>query len=51
MQIDIRNLYKTYPGGVTALQDVTLDISIGMFWAAGSKRGRQKYPDEGSSNP
>lgn len=35
MQIDIRNLYKTYPGGVTALQDVTLDISIGMFGLLG----------------
>ncbi len=35
MQLEIRNLSKTYPGGVTALQDVTLDISIGMFGLLG----------------
>ena len=35
MQIDIRNLYKTYPGGVAALQDVSLDISSGMFGLLG----------------
>lgn len=35
MQIDIRNLYKTYPGGVTALQEVNLDISTGMFGLLG----------------
>lgn len=35
MPIDIRQLSKTYAGGVHALQNVTLDIATGMFGLLG----------------
>ncbi|MFQ5677521.1 MAG: ABC transporter ATP-binding protein, partial [bacterium] len=35
MHIDIHNLSKTYKGGVTALQNVSIDISTGMFGLLG----------------
>jgi len=35
MQLTIRNLNKTYPNGVKALQDVSLDIPTGMYGLLG----------------
>ncbi len=35
MQLTIRNLSKTYPNGVKALQDVSLDIPTGMYGLLG----------------
>ncbi|HEX9654214.1 MAG TPA: ABC transporter ATP-binding protein [bacterium] len=35
MRIQIHELYKTYPGGVTALHNVNLDITEGMFGLLG----------------
>ena len=35
MQLAIRNLSKTYPNGVQALKDVSLDIGTGMFGLLG----------------
>jgi ABC-type multidrug transport system ATPase subunit len=35
MQLTIRNLTKTYPNGVKALQDVSLDIPTGMYGLLG----------------
>jgi ABC-2 type transport system ATP-binding protein len=35
MQLSIRNLSKTYPNGVKALQDVSLDIPTGMYGLLG----------------
>ena len=35
MQLTIRNLSKTYPNGVRALQDVNLDIPTGMYGLLG----------------
>jgi ABC-type multidrug transport system ATPase subunit len=35
MSIQIRSLYKTYAGGVHALQNVNLDIATGMFGLLG----------------
>lgn len=35
MQLTIRNLSKTYPNGVKALDDVSLDIPTGMFGLLG----------------
>ncbi|MEO0583106.1 MAG: ABC transporter ATP-binding protein [Bacteroidota bacterium] len=35
MNLTIRNLSKTYPNGVKALQNVSLDISTGMFGLLG----------------
>lgn len=35
MQLTIRNLSKTYPNGVQALQDVSLDIPTGMYGLLG----------------
>jgi ABC-2 type transport system ATP-binding protein len=35
MELTIRNLYKTYPNGVKALQDVSLDIPTGMYGLLG----------------
>jgi ABC-2 type transport system ATP-binding protein len=35
MQLTIRNVSKTYPGGVRALKDVSLDIGPGMFGLMG----------------
>lgn len=35
MQLTIRNLNKTYPNGVRALQDVSLDIPTGMYGLLG----------------
>ncbi len=35
LQLTIRNLLKTYPNGVEALKDVTLDIATGMFGLLG----------------
>src|SRR5215207_8558243 len=35
MQLQIRNLSKTYPNGVHALHDVTLSIPSGMFGLLG----------------
>ncbi len=35
MPIQIRGLYKTYTGGVHALQDVSLEIATGMFGLLG----------------
>ena len=35
MQLTIRNLSKTYPNGVCALQDVNLDIPTGMYGLLG----------------
>ena len=35
MQLTIRNLFKTYPNGVKALQDVSLDIPTGMYGLLG----------------
>jgi ABC-2 type transport system ATP-binding protein len=35
MNLQIRNLSKTYPNGVQALKDVSLDISNGMFGLLG----------------
>jgi len=35
MPIQIRSLFKTYPGGVHALQNVNLDIATGMFGLLG----------------
>ncbi len=35
MQLTIRNLNKTYPNGVQALQDVSLDIPTGMYGLLG----------------
>ncbi len=35
MSIQIRSLYKTYSGGVQALQDVNLEIATGMFGLLG----------------
>lgn len=35
MQLEIRNLSKTYPNGVTALDDVTLTIPVGMYGLLG----------------
>jgi len=35
MQLDIRNLSKTYPNGVQALKNVTLEVPIGMFGLLG----------------
>jgi ABC-type multidrug transport system ATPase subunit len=35
MQLEIRNLSKTYPNGVEALKDVSLTISQGMFGLLG----------------
>lgn len=35
LQLTIRNLSKTYPNGVEALKDVTLDIATGMFGLLG----------------
>jgi ABC-2 type transport system ATP-binding protein len=35
MNLEIRNLSKTYPNGTQALKDVTLDIPIGMFGLLG----------------
>lgn len=35
MNLEIRNLSKTYPNGVQALKDVSLDISTGMFGLLG----------------
>ena len=35
MQLTIRNLNKTYPNGVKALQDISLDIPTGMYGLLG----------------
>ncbi|MEO0641690.1 MAG: ATP-binding cassette domain-containing protein, partial [Bacteroidota bacterium] len=35
MNLTIRNLSKTYPNGVKALQNVSLDIATGMFGLLG----------------
>ena len=35
MNIEIRNLSKTYPNGTQALKNVTLDIPMGMFGLLG----------------
>ena len=35
MEINIRNLTKTYPGGVTALENVNLTLKTGMFGLLG----------------
>ena len=35
MQLTIRNLSKTYPNGVRALNDVSLDIPTGMYGLLG----------------
>jgi ABC-2 type transport system ATP-binding protein len=35
MQLTIRNLSKTYPNGVKALQDISLDIPTGMYGLLG----------------
>ncbi|WP_374712033.1 ABC transporter ATP-binding protein [Symbiobacterium terraclitae] len=35
MAIELRNLVKRYPGGVTALNDITLTIPIGMYGLLG----------------
>ncbi|MFM7930774.1 MAG: ATP-binding cassette domain-containing protein, partial [Pirellula sp.] len=35
MRLSIKNLSKTYPGGVRALDNVSLDISSGMFGLLG----------------
>lgn len=35
MNLSIQNLSKTYPNGVQALKDVTLDIPVGMFGLLG----------------
>jgi ABC-2 type transport system ATP-binding protein len=35
MQLDIRNISKTYPNGVQALKDVTLTIPAGMYGLLG----------------
>lgn len=35
MQLDIKNLSKTYPGGVKALDDITMSIPTGMFGLLG----------------
>lgn len=35
MQLSIKNLSKTYPGGVRALDNVSLDIPSGMFGLLG----------------
>jgi ABC-2 type transport system ATP-binding protein len=35
MQLTIRNVSKTYPGGLRALKDVSLDIGPGMFGLMG----------------
>ena len=35
MQLDIRNLSKTYPNGVHALRDVSLTIPCGMYGLLG----------------
>jgi ABC-2 type transport system ATP-binding protein len=35
MELTIRNLYKTYPNGVKALQDVSFDIPTGMYGLLG----------------
>ncbi len=35
MQLTIRNLSKTYPNGVKALQDINLDIPTGMYGLLG----------------
>lgn len=35
MQLTIRNLFKTYPNGVKALHDVSLDIPTGMYGLLG----------------
>lgn len=34
MQLDIRNISRTYPNGVEALKDVTLTIPPGMYGLA-----------------
>jgi ABC-2 type transport system ATP-binding protein len=35
MELTLRNITKTYPGGVTALKDLTLTIPTGMFGLLG----------------
>ncbi|HSK80376.1 MAG TPA: ABC transporter ATP-binding protein, partial [Thermoanaerobaculia bacterium] len=35
MQLDIRDISKTYPNGVQALQDVTLTIPVGLYGLLG----------------
>jgi ABC-2 type transport system ATP-binding protein len=35
MELAIRNLFKTYPNGVRALDNVSLDIPLGMFGLLG----------------
>ena len=41
VQLRIRNISKTYPNGVRALDDVSLTIPTGMF-AAEARPGRHR---------
>ena len=58
MNLSIRNLSKTYPNGVQALKDVSLEMSPGMFGLLGPNGAGKstlmrtvatlQEPDEGS---
>jgi ABC-type multidrug transport system ATPase subunit len=58
MQLDIRNISKTYPNGVKALTDVSLTIPVGMYGLLGPNGAGKstlmrmlatlQEPDEGS---
>ena len=37
MKLTVENISKTYPNGVEALKDVSLEILQWYFWTTGSK--------------
>ena len=46
--ININGVSHTYKSGTHALDNINLEIGVGLFWYAGLQRRRQKHFNENS---